>query len=234
MWKVKILTLFPENFPGMLQQSVTGIAKNKGIWDIEVQNLRDYGIGKYKEVDNKVFGGGNGMLLRADVIASAIDDFFDFDLPIIYMSPRGEKLTQVIVENYSSTKGVNIISGCYEGIDERLLNEYNVARLSVGDYILSSGDISAHVFVDACVRLLDGVISPESLCEESFSLKKKKGIGLLEYPQYTKPRVWRNHKVPGVLLEGNHAEIKKWRLDEAIKTTKEVRPDLWEQYSRIK
>ena len=109
-----------------------------------------------------------------------------------------------------------------------------MACLSIGDYILSSGDIAAHVFIDACVRLLDGVISPESLCEESFSLKKKKGMGLLEYPQYTKPRVWRNRKVPEVLLEGNHAKIKKWRLDEAIKTTKKVRPDLWEQYSRIK
>ena len=233
MWTVRVLTLFPENFPGMLQTSITGTAKNKEIWDLHVKNIREYSIGNYKKVDDKVFGGGSGMVIRADVLGKAIEDFFDKDLPIIYMSPKGEKLTQKIVKNYaSSEKGVNIISGCYEGIDERVLNEYNVLCLSIGDYILSSGDVAVHVFIDACIRLLEGVLTEEALKEESFSFGMKKGVGLLEYPQYTKPRIWKNHEVPKVLVGGNHAEINRWRLNEAEKITKEIRPDIWKQYKK--
>lgn len=226
MWKVNILTLIPESYPGILGKSVLGRAENKGIWTLNVYNLRDYALDKHKTVDDSCYGGGSGMVLRADVMANAIDNCFDKDLPIIYPSPKGRVFNQGFAKELTEFKGLNIICGRFEGVDERVFLEYDVAEVSIGDYVMTGGDLAAAVVIDVCVRLLDGTISdPEALKAESF------GIGgefenLLEYPHYTKPPIWRGHEVPDVLLSGNHAQIAAWRLAKAKEITKKVRPDL--------
>lgn len=226
MWKVNIITLVPESYPGILGKSVLGRAETKGIWTLNVYNLRDYALDKHKTVDDSCYGGGRGMVLRADVMAQAIDSCFDKDMPIIYPSPKGKVFNQAMAKDFSGFKGLNIICGRFEGVDERIFLEYDVAEVSIGDYVMTGGDLAAAVIIDVCARLLDGTISdPEALKAESF------GIGgdfenLLEYPHYTKPPTWRGHDVPSVLLSGNHAEIAAWRLAKAKQITKEVRPDL--------
>ncbi len=229
MWNVNILTLFPELFPGPLGFSVIGNALQKNIWSLNAHNIRDYASDKHATVDDTCYGGGAGMVLKPDVLSNAIDSTFSNGNQIIYLSPRGKKFTQKIAHEFANTKGINILSGRFEGVDERIFLEYDIMEISIGDYVLSSGDVAAYVLLDACIRLLDGVFAdPNTVAEDSFGI----GSGyesLLEYPQYTKPASWRGHDVPNVLLEGNHKLIEAWRLSMAVEKTKLVRPDLWDQ-----
>lgn len=233
MWKVNIATFFPEIYPGPLGLSVTGNALKKDIWSINPIQIRDYATDKHKTVDDTPYGGGSGMVMKPDVLGSLIEsEFLPNGLPIIYLSPRGRVFNQSVAKELSATNGLNIICGRFEGIDERVLIEYKVTELSLGDFVLSAGDLAALPILDACVRLLAGVLESEiALVEESF------GLGgdyqkLLEYPQYTKPAIWSGHEVPEVLKSGNHAEISKWRLQKAKEKTKIARPDLWDQYNK--
>jgi tRNA (guanine37-N1)-methyltransferase len=228
-WQVKILTLFPDIFPGPLQYSVTGRGLKEKFWSIEAKNIRDFASDKHKTVDDIPYGGGNGMVMKADVLANAIDSFFQNTNPIIYLSPRGTLLKQTIAHDYANNyKGLNILCGRFEGIDERLFIEYKIQEISVGDYVLTCGDVAAFSLIDSCVRLIPGLLETgEALKEESFGLSPEYQ-NLLEYPQYTKPATWRQLAVPSVLLSGNHANINKWRLEQAELKTKTVRPDLWD------
>ncbi len=232
MWNVKILTLFPQCYPGLLGYSVVGNALNKQ-WSLEVKNIRDYATDKHKTVDDTPYGGGGGMVLKVDVLGKAIEDFFCMNHnSIIYLSPRGKLFNQQEAINLSQKQGINILCGRFEGIDERIIMEYNITELSVGDYILSSGDAATIPVVDSCVRLLPGVLdSHNALQEESFGQSAEYRY-LLEYPHYTKPRVWNGHAVPDVLLSGNHSAIDKWRFEMAQEKTKIVRPDLWDQFNK--
>lgn len=227
MWQVKILTLFPEIYPGQLGLSVVGNALKNGAWSLEVANIRDYAKDKHKTVDDYPYGGGAGMVMLADVLADAIEaEFIPNGNPIYYLSPRGEVFKQPVAKEMSELKGVNIICGRFEGIDERIFLEYSITELSLGDFVLSSGDMAAYPILDACIRLLPGVLEDSSaIAEESFGLDPKYA-NLLEYPHYTKPAVWRGHEVPEVLRSGHHAQINKWRLEKAIEKTTVVRPDL--------
>jgi tRNA (guanine37-N1)-methyltransferase len=226
MWKVSILSLFPEIFPGQLNLSVIGSALEKGIWGIDSYNIRDYALDKHKTVDDAVYGGGNGMLLKPDVLAYAIDAcFVPNKLPIICLSPCGRVFNQKIAHELITLPGVNIICGRFEGIDERIFIEYKIDRISLGDFVLSSGDVAVVPVLDACIRLLPGVIRDDALREESFG-SDPDYRNLLEYPQYTRPSVWRGNKVPDILLSGNHEKIRKWRLEQAINKTEIIRPDL--------
>lgn len=232
-WNVRILTLFPEIFPGPLSYSITGKALKDGVCTIETKNIRDYATDKHKTVDDTTFGGGNGMVLKPDVLANAIEDFFmPNGNPIYYLSPRGKQFNQYVAEELVGHNGINIICGRFEGIDERVFLEYKIQELSLGDFVLTAGDIAAIPILDCCIRLLPSVLNDtDALKEESFATQGEYK-NLLEYPQYTKPAVWRGHEVPEVLRSGNHAEINKWRYNEAIKKTKDVRPDLLDQCTK--
>ena len=227
MWEVRILTLFPEIYPGMLSYSVTGRALMEGKWEISAKNIRDFAVDKYQTVDDAPYGGGKGMVMRADVIGRAIEEFFLVNNnPIIYLTPRGKLFKQPIANEFSNKKGINILCGRFEGIDERILLYYDVCEISLGDYVLSSGDTAAFPFLDACVRLLPGVLGRDSvLMEESFGLSERYR-DMLEYPHYTKPRLWNDLSVPEVLLSGNHRQIDDWRFQKAKEKTNVVRPDL--------
>lgn len=234
MWTANVLTLCPEAYPGVLALSVLGRALAAGIWGLNVHNIRDCAMDKHKTVDDTPFGGGGGMVLRPDVLGAAIERYF---LPnqhtCVYLTPSGEPLTQAKVRYFSEQKGINILCGRFEGVDERVLSEYPLHTISIGDYVLSSGDIAAFPLIDACVRLLPGVLGAErSLDEESFSFDQD-GL-LLEYPHYTRPAVWHGHEVPAVLRSGDHSKINAWRLKQAEEITQKVRPDLWDQYMRKK
>mgnify|MGYP002784422406 CR=1 FL=1 len=225
--KVTIFTLFPDMFPGPLNDSVVGKALKEKIWSLETVNIRDFSKDKYKTVDDKPFGGGAGMVIKPDILSESIDSAYDKRSPIIYMSPRGKVLNQKKVEELSKNKKLFIICGRYEGIDERIIEEYKVEEISIGDYVLSGGEIPALALIDACVRQLSGVIgNAAALDEESFS------AGLLEYPHYTRPSVWRGKEVPETLLSGNHAEIAKWRKGQSESITKKRRKDLWKVYRK--
>lgn len=228
MWKVKILSLFPQTFPGPLADSVVGSAMDK-FWSLEVSNIRDYSKNNHKTVDDTPYGGGGGMVMKADVLGDAIDSFFDPSLPNIYLTPRGKVFDQKIANHLANDFcGVNILCGRFEGVDERVLIEYSFVELSLGDFVLSSGDIAALPILDCCIRQIPGVLgNVSSLDEESFGFGKYGN--LLEYPHYTRPSVWRGMDTPSVLLSGNHGEVRKWRLDKAIEKTKVVRPDLLDQ-----
>ena len=231
MWQINILTLFPDMYPGPLHFSTLGKAMDHNMWKLDAKNIRDFAQNKHKTVDGSPFGGSSGMVLRADVISTAIQSFFiPNGYPIIYLSPKGTLLNQETARSIAqSNNGINILCGRFEGIDERLIKEYNIIEISIGDYVLSSGDIACFTFIDCCLRHVNGCTSNKlSLQEETFGLGKYKN--LLEYPHYTKPRIWKSHKVPDVLISGNHKKISEWRLDQAIKTTKERRPDLWIKY----
>ena len=208
-WRVNVLTIYPEMFPGPLSESLSGKALEKGIWSLNVLNIRDYGLGKHSAVDDKPYGGGPGMIIRADVLDRAIKEGLEKtedDLPLVYLSPKGRLLNQKTVNSFAQGKGVSIICGHFEGIDQRVLEVYNIEEISIGDYILSGGEIASMVFLDAIVRTLPGVIgNAHSMVEESLE------NNLLEYPQYTKPQNFKGVDVPDVLLSGDHKAIRKWR-----------------------
>ena len=229
MWKARVFTLYPELFPGPLGSGLYKKALDKKLWSLEVINIRDYALDKHKTVDDTPFGGGSGMVMRADVLANSLDkNISNKKEPTIYLSPRGKKFDQSYAKKIIN-KNLNIICGHFEGIDERVLKTRNIEEISIGDFILSGGEIGAFVIIDSSVRLLSGVIgNSNSLTEESFE------NNLLEYPQYTKPQKWEKMEVPNVLLSGDHKKIKDWRLDQSEDITRRRRPDLWKKYNKKK
>lgn len=218
-----ILTIFPEMFPGTLAGGVVGRALERGIWSYDVINIRDFAINNYGSVDDTQFGGGAGMVMRPDVLGDALDSIKNPG-KIIYFSPRGKTLNQKIVREFIADQDATytLLCGRYEGIDERVIEQYNIMELSIGDYILSGGEIAAQVFVDSCVRVMDNVVhgGADTTQNESFE------IGGLEWPLYTRPSVWRGQSVPEVLLSGHHGNIERWRKQQSVDITKERRPDL--------
>jgi tRNA (guanine37-N1)-methyltransferase len=216
-WRASVLTLFTEMFPGPLGISLAGQALDAGIWSLDTIQIRDFSIGKHHQVDDSPTGGGAGMVLRADVLGPALEHARSK----IYLSPRGTPLTQAIAHDLASGPGVTLLAGRFEGIDERVIEEFCLREISIGDYVLSGGELAAMVVLDACVRLLPGVLgAPESLAHESFEQ------GLLEYPQYTKPRDWAGRAIPDILLSGDHKKIDAWRQAQSQRITAERRPDL--------
>ena len=227
MWQAQIFTLYPEIFPGPLNKGLYGKALSKKIWDLKVVNIRDSAEDKHKTVDDTPFGGGSGMLLKPDVLAKSIDQNIKIGERIFYLSPKGKKFDQKIAKDLAKEKYINLICGHFEGIDERILSTRNIEEISIGDFILSGGETAAFVIIDSILRLLPGVIGNEmSKKDESFE------NGLLEYPQYTKPLIWEKKSVPEVLLSGDHAKIKDWRLSQSEAITRDRRPDLWQKYKK--
>ena len=227
MWKAQVFTLYPELFPGPLNKGLYGKALSKNIWDLNVINIRDAAEDKHKTVDDTPFGGGSGMLLRADVLAKSIDQNKKEGERIFYLSPKGKKFDQKIAQELSKEKSISLICGQFEGVDERLLATRNIEEISIGDFILSGGETAALVILDSILRLLPGVLGNEnSKNEERFE------NGLLEYPQYTKPQLWKEKNVPDVLLSGDHSKIKDWRLSQSEAITRDRRPDLWQKYKK--
>jgi len=227
MWVARVFTLYPELFPGPLGSGLYKKSLEKKLWSLEVVNIRDYARDRYKTVDDTTFGGGSGMLMRADVIANSLDkNISNKNEPIIYLSPKGKKFDQIYAKKILD-KNINIICGHFEGVDQRLLETRNIEEISVGDFVLSGGEIGALVVIDTIVRLIPGVLgNPDSLMEETFERN------LLEYPQYTKPQKWEEKEVPDVLLTGDHAKIKNWRLAQSEDITRRRRPDLWGKYKK--
>lgn len=224
-WTAKIITLFPQAFPGVLGESLMGKALKDGLWQLQTFDLRSYGIGKHRNVDDTPAGGGAGMVLRADVLEQAIADVHRSTrgvVPLVYLSPRGKRFDQQMAQNWARADGITLLCGRFEGVDERVLQHYNIQEVSLGDFVMTGGEIAAQAMIDATVRLLPGVLgNAESAVEESFS------EGLLEHPQYTKPAQWQGLPIPDVLLSGNHAKIAEWRKQMSLQITKERRPDLW-------
>jgi len=228
IWKAKVLTLFPEMFPGALGLSLAGQALKDGIWVLEAVDIRDFASDKHHSVDDAPFGGGPGMVLRPDVVSDAIDSVkaTDKELPLIYLTPRGRPLDQARIRQLAAGPGALLLCGRFEGLDERVLDAHAVEEISLGDFVLSGGETAAIAVLDACVRLLDGVVgATDSLAEESFE------EGLLEYPHYTRPQEWKGRKVPGVLISGHHEKVRDWRRQQSEAITRERRPDLWARYA---
>ncbi len=224
-WQATVLTLFPEAFPGPLGLSLAGKGLEKDIWRLEAVDIRDFATGRHRSVDDTPMGGGAGMVMRPDVVDRALAATVDRPGPLVYLSPRGRVLTAQTARELAAGPGLRLLCGRYEGVDQRVLDKHGVAELSIGDYVLSGGELAALVVLDAVVRLLPGVMgNAESPEEESFER------GLLEYPQYTRPAVWEGREVPEVLLSGHHAEIRAWRRAQAEETTQRQRPDLWDRY----
>jgi tRNA (guanine37-N1)-methyltransferase len=225
-WTARILTLFPEMFPGPLGQSLAGKALEKGIWRLETMQIRDFATDKHRTVDDTPFGGGAGMVMRPDVVDAALAAATGDGLkPAIYLTPRGRLLKQDLVQELAAGPGVVLLCGRYEGLDERVIEARGLLEVSLGDFVLSGGEPAALALIDACVRLLPGVMGAEAtLDEESFE------AGLLEYPHYTRPAEWKDKKVPEVLISGHHEKIQSWRQAQAEETTKLRRPDLWDAY----
>ena len=231
MLKVKIFTLYPDLFPGPLNSGIYKKARKKNIWDFEIINIRDSSLDKHGTVDDTPFGGGSGMLLRADVLAKSLDENINYrqGQKNIYLSPKGKIFNQTAAQSLSKLNIINLICGHFEGVDQRLLDTRNIEEYSLGDYILSGGETASYVFLDAILRLLPGVLgNNNSTQDESFE------NGLLEYPQFTKPQKWEKKGVPDVLLSGDHAKIKGWRLSQSEAITRRQRPDLWEKYIKKK
>ena len=227
MFLSRIFTLYPEYFPGYLNKGLFGKAMSEKIWNLETVNIRDYTIDKHKTVDDTPYGGGNGMLIKTDVLAKSLDENIKGKEKIIYLSPKGKLFDHKYAKELSGEKSLNLICGHFEGIDERIIQSRNIDEISIGDYILSGGETAAFVILDAILRFLPGILGNEnSTEEESFE------NGLLEYPQYTKPQIWENKSVPDVLLSGDHAKIKDWRLSQSEAITRDRRPDLWQKYKK--
>ena len=226
-WRAKIITLFPDAFPGTLGLSLTGKALEVGLWGLDTVDLRTFGEGRHRNVDDTPAGGGAGMVLRADVLDRALAAVGGVEdrarWPLVYLSPRGQRFDQAMARRWAAASGVTLLCGRFEGVDQRFLDFHRVEEVSLGDFVLSGGEIAAQAMIDATVRLLPGVLGNQaSTVEESFS------DGLLEFPQFTKPAVWNDLPIPEVLLSGNHGEILKWRRAQAEAITRERRPDLWE------
>ena len=227
MWQAQVFTLYPEVFPGPLSKGLYGKAMSKNLWDLKVVNIRDAAEDKHKTVDDTPYGGGSGMLLKADVLAKSIDQNKNQGETILYLSPRGKKFDQRFAKKLAREKSLSLICGHFEGVDERVLSTRNIEEISIGDYVLSGGETAAYVVIDSVLRLLPGVLGNDnSKMEETFE------NGLLEYPQYTKPQIWDKKAVPDVLLSGDHNKIKDWRLSKSESITRVRRPDLWEKYKK--
>ena len=223
-WRATVLTIFPEMLPGPLAYSLAGKGMRAGLWQLETVDIREFARDKHRSVDDKPFGGGPGMVMRPDVLDAAIAGAGGIG-PLILLSPRGRRLDQQRVRELAAMPGVRAICGRFEGVDERVLEARAVEEVSLGDFVLSGGEPAAIAMIDACVRLLPGVIGcPDTLLDESFA------EGLLEYPQYTRPVLWQDRPVPEVIVSGDHGRIRRWRLAEAERLTRERRPDLWERY----
>lgn len=228
LFRAVVLTLFPEMFPGPLGHSLAGKALADGVWTLEALDIRDFARDKHRSVDDTPMGGGPGMVMRPDVLSAALDSVASKvgpDIPRVYLSPRGRRFDQDMAHRWAEAGGVVLVCGRFEGVDERVIEARGLEEVSLGDFVLAGGEIAAMACLEAVVRLLPGVMGEAmSLAEESFS------AGLLEYPQYTKPRVWEGRAVPEVLLSGHHGAIAAWRRAEAERITRARRPDLWERY----
>ena len=227
MFLARVFTLYPDFFPGPLNKGLYGKALSEKIWDLETINIRDYATDKHKTVDDTTYGGGSGMLIKPDVLANSLDKNLNSKEKIIYLSPKGKLLNQKLAKELSKKGTVNLICGHFEGVDQRVIESRKIEEVSIGDFVLSGGESAAFVMLDAIIRLLPGVLGNEtSVEEESFE------NGLLEYPQYTKPQIWEEKTVPDVLLSGDHAKIKDWRLSQSEAITRDRRPDLWQKYKK--
>ena len=227
MWQAQVFTLYPEFYPGPLSKGLYGKALAKKLWNLKVINIRDAAEDKHKTVDDTPYGGGSGMLIKADVLAKSLDKNKIKGEKIIYLSPKGKKFDQHYAQDLSKQQSVSFVCGHFEGVDERILSTRNIEEVSIGDYVLSGGETASFVIIDSVLRLLPGVLGNEySKREESFE------NGLLEYPQYTKPQIWEEKAVPEVLLSGDHNKIKHWRLSQSEAITRVRRPDLWEKYKK--
>ena len=228
-WMAQVITLFPQAFPGVLGESLTGRALQEGLWQLQTYDLREFGIGKHRNVDDTPAGGGAGMVLRADVLAAAIGAARAAArgaMPLIYLSPRGRRFDQQMARDFAAASGVTLLCGRFEGVDERVLHHFGIMEVSLGDFVMTGGELAAQAVIDATVRLLPGVLgNADSAVDESFS------DGLLEHPQFTKPAEWQGLAIPDVLLSGDHAKIARWRRDMAEKITRDRRPDLWAAYA---
>jgi len=227
MFQAQVFTLYPEVFPGPLSKGLYGKAMTNKLWNLSVINIRDAATDKHKTVDDTPYGGGTGMLLKADVLANALDQKVKKGERVFYLSPKGKKFDQKLAQDLSKEKSISLICGHFEGVDERVLTTRNIEEISIGDYVLSGGETAALVVLDSILRLLPGVIgNDKSSLDETFE------NGLLEYPQYTKPQIWEEKSVPDVLLSGDHSKIKDWRLSQSEAITRDRRPDLWQKYKK--
>ena len=227
MFQAQVLTLYPEVFPGPLSKGLYGKALSNKLWQLKVINIRDAATDKHKTVDDSPYGGGTGMLLKADVLANALDQKVKKGERVFYLSPKGKKFDQKLAQDLSKEKSISLICGHFEGVDERVLATRNIEEISIGDYVLSGGETAALVVLDSILRLLPGVLgNDKSSIDETFE------NGLLEYPQYTKPQIWEEKSVPDVLLSGDHSKIKDWRLSQSEAITRDRRPDLWQKYKK--
>ena len=227
MFQAQVFTLYPEVFPGPLNKGLYGKALSNKLWNLSVINIRDSAADKHKTVDDTPYGGGTGMLLKADVLASSLDQKVKKGERVFYLSPKGKKFDQKLAHDLSKEKSISLICGHFEGVDERVLTTRNIEEISIGDYVLSGGETAALVVLDSILRLLPGVLgNDKSSLDETFE------NGLLEYPQYTKPQIWEEKSVPEVLLSGDHNKIKDWRLSQSEAITRVRRPDLWEKYKK--
>lgn len=224
-FQATVLTLFPDMFPATLGQSLAGRALENQTWSLDVKNIRDYALDKHRTVDDAPLGGGHGMVLKPDVVSAALDDVSTAKGRRVYMSPRGVPLTQNLAREISCEDGIVIVCGRYEGLDQRVIDHHQLQEVSVGDYILSGGELAAQIMLDSIVRLLPGVMGKEiGHLEESFE------TGLLEHDHYTQPRVWNGRSAPEILASGHHEKIAAWRVDQAKQVTKERRPDIWKRF----
>ena len=227
MFLSRIFTLYPEFYPGFLNKGLYGKALSKNIWDLEIVNIRDFANDKHKTVDDTPYGGGSGMLMRPDVLANSLDKKIKSTEKIIYLSPKGKLFNQNMARKLSKEKTINLICGHFEGVDQRLIESRGIEEISIGDFILSGGESASFIVLDSILRLIPGVIgNNKSISDESFE------NNLLEYPQYTKPQIWEKKGIPEVLLSGDHAKIKDWRLSQSEAITRDRRPDLWQKYKK--
>ena len=227
MFLSRIFTLYPEFYPGFLNKGLYGKALSKNIWDLEIVNIRDFANDKHKTVDDTPYGGGSGMLMRPDVLANSLDKKIKSTEKIIYLSPKGKLFNQNMARKLSKEKTINLICGHFEGVDQRLIESRGIEEISIGDFILSGGEAASFIVLDSILRLIPGIIgNNKSISDESFE------NNLLEYPQYTKPQIWEKKGIPEVLLSGDHAKIKDWRLSQSEAITRDRRPDLWQKYKK--